>query len=102
MQNFIIKILLKLVTPEKIGKLIASAIAKLLNHASKCGNSWETSKSVIKQIKRWSNLFLQVYDDDTLTREEEDIIATEIANMTDAASIEKLLKDIFNGKKQTK
>lgn len=103
MQNILIKIVLKFITPEKIGKLVAGAIAKLLNHAKENNyETWDKSKAIVKQIKKWSDLFLQVYNDDTLTSEEEQIIATEIANMTDATSIEKLLKDIFNGKKQTK
>lgn len=99
MQNLIIDLLLKLISPDKIGKLVAKAISKLLNHAKeKRGDTWETSKKVITQIKKWSNLFIQVYDDDTLTEEEEEIIAKEIAAMTTASNIDKLLKDVFNGK----
>jgi len=99
MQNLIINLLLKIITPEKIGQLVAKAIAKLLKHAKeKRGETWETSKKVIGQIRKWSNLFIQVYDDDTLTEEEEQIIADEIANMTTASNIDRLLKDFFNGK----
>ena len=101
MQNLLIKLLLKIITPQKIGKLVAGAIAKLLNHAKENrGEAWESAKVTIKQIRKWSDLFLQVYADDELTKDEEQIIADEIANMTDAATIGKILKGMFDGKKQ--
>ena len=99
MQNLIINLLLKIISPEKIGQLVAKAISKLLNHAKeKRGSTWDSSKKIINQIRKWSNLFIQVYDDDTLTEEEEQIIADEIAKMTSAPNINKLLRDVFNGK----
>ena len=101
MQNLLIKLLLKIITPQKIGKLVAGAIAKLLNHAKEHDEAWETAKVTIKQIRKWADLFLQVYEDDTLTKEEEKAIADEIANMTDSASISKILKGIFGGKKSS-
>ena len=96
MKKFIVNLLLKLITPEAIGQFMASAIAKLLRNASKKGGkTWDTSKEVIKQVRKWTNLFNQVYDDENLTEEEEQIIADEIANMTSTGSVTRVLSNYF-------
>ena len=91
----IYNILIKFLSVDAICKLIARGIAKILETASKKGGeTWDKAKAVIKQIHLWCGLFLEVYDDDNLTAEEEEKIAEAIKNQT---SIDKVV-DILNKK----
>ncbi len=91
----IYNILIKFLSVDAICKLIARGIAKILETASKKGGeTWDKAKSVIKQIHLWCGLFLEVYEDDNLTAEEEEKIAEAIKNQT---SIDKVV-DILNKK----
>lgn len=93
--NTIYNILLKFLSVDTICKLIARGIAKILEIASKKGgDTWDKAKAVVKQIHVWCGLFLEVYDDDDLTPEEETKIADAIKNQT---SVEKIV-DILNKK----
>lgn len=93
--NTICNILLKFLSVNTICKLIARGIAKILEIASKKGgDTWDKAKAVIKQIHVWCGLFLEVYEDDTLTTEEEEKIADAIKNQT---NIDKIV-DILNKK----
>lgn len=95
LDNLLTWLLTKFITVEKVALCAAKLIAKLLEHArTNGGEAWDTAKKVIQQIIKWCNLFLEIYDDDTLTPEEEAKLAEEIANMTDAATLKKLLKKI--------
>jgi len=89
----IFSLLLKLLSVDTICSLIARAIARLLTTASKKGGKmWDKVKAVIVQINKWTSLFLQVYDDDNLTEEEEKIIANAIKNETPVGNISELIK----------
>lgn len=94
-QNFIIWIASKFVTVDRVSSLIAGLIVKLLEYArNKSDEHWDTAKKIVEQNIKWSNLFLQVYEDDTLTEEEEKLIANEIAKMTDEETIKKILEGL--------
>ena len=58
-------------------------------HSDKGG--WEKAKKSVHEVKKWVNLFDEVYEDDTLTEEEEKKIEDAIADCTTVASIYKLL-----------
>jgi len=50
-----------------------------LGYASKNGGkAWDRAKDIILKVNIWTSLFMQVYDDDTLTQEEEQMIADAI------------------------
>lgn len=73
--------------------LVAKAIALLLSYASKKGGkAWDVSKTAISKINLWTSLFMQVYDDETLTSDEEKIIAEAIKKETDIAKLIDILK----------
>lgn len=95
LEKAVMWVVTKFITVEKVSALVARLIAKLLEYARNKGDAaWDTAKKVVQQIIKWCNLFLEIYEDDTLTPEEEAKLAEEIANMTDAATLKKLLKKI--------
>ena len=89
MINWIAKTALKFLSYDALVSLIAQAIAYILEyartHASDGG--WEKAKTAVKQIKNWTTLLDEVYEDDTLTEDEEKKIGDEIANLTGTESI---------------
>ena len=91
--NWFMKVWLKFVTYDTLVKIIATALAYVLEyarkHASKGG--WEKAKKSVHEVKKWVNLFDEVYEDDTLTEEEEKKIEDAIADCTAVASIYKIL-----------
>jgi hypothetical protein len=95
LENAVMWVVTKFITVEKVSAVVAKLTTKLLEYARNKGDAaWDTAKKVVQQIIKWCNLFLEIYDDDTLTPEEEAKLAEEIANMTDAATLKKLLKKI--------
>lgn len=87
--------LLKFISVESICTLLAKLIAKLLKIASqKGGDKWDKSKEILNKASIWINLFNEVYEDDTMTPEEEERVAKAIEDQT---SIEKLV-DILKKK----
>lgn len=93
MKLWIIGILLKTLTIENISAVAAKCIVWLLEYARKRGDKyWDAAKNVIRKINNWCSLFLEVYEDDTLTPEEEAKIAEAIKNQTDVKTIVKILQ----------
>jgi hypothetical protein len=48
--------------------------------SKKGGKAWDIAKTVVTKINLWTSLFLQVYDDDTMTEDEEKLVAEAIKN----------------------
>lgn len=93
MTKFILSILIKFLDVDTLCSLVAKAIACILAYASKRGGkAWDIAKNIITKINLWTSLFLQVYEDDELTQEDEDIIAKAIKNETDIAKLVDILK----------
>ena len=111
MMNWIAKTALKFLSYEALVGLIAQAIAYILEyartHATEGG--WDKAKAAVKQIKNWTTLLDEVYDDDTLTPEEEKKIEDAISGLTTTESIYTLItgknkkgKKVKKVKKETK
>lgn len=99
MTTFIVKILLNFLTVDCLCTVLAKIISKLLSYASKNGGkAWDITKSVIVKVNNWTSLFLQVYEDEELDKEEEKLIAEAIKNGTDIAKIVDILKKSSKGK----
>lgn len=102
--KWLLKLGLKFVSYETIVGVMASGIAYIMeyarNKASKDG--WEKAKAAMKKIKVWVNLFDEVYEDDSLTEEEEKKIEEAIKQGTLAESIYKLLLNKKSPKKTAK
>ena len=93
MTKFITTMLIKFLDVDALAGLIAKAIASILLFASKRGGkSWDIAKSSITKINIWTSLFLQVYDDETLTSDEEKMIADAIKKETDITKLVDILK----------
>ena len=87
MKAAIMAFLVKFLDLDSICMLIARCIAVILSYASRHGGkAWDVAKGTITKINLWTSLFVQVYDDETLTPEEEKVIADAIKKQT---SIEK-------------
>lgn len=93
MMNWIAKTALKFLSYDALVELIAKAIAYILEYARKHAseNGWEKAKSAVKQIRNWTTLLDEVYEDDTLTEEEEQKIGEAIAGLTATESIYSLI-----------
>lgn len=63
-----------------IGRLSAWLIALLLRKASKSGK-WDSIKSIIQKIFEALQLFNDVYADDEMTPEEEELVAQKIEGL---------------------
>lgn len=99
MTTFIVKILLNFLTVDSLCTVLAKIISKLLSYASKKGGkAWDITKSVIVKVNNWTSLFLQVYEDEELDKEEEKLIAEAIKNGTDIAKIVDIFKKSSKGK----
>ena len=99
MATIIASIVFKFLDVDVICAIVAKAIACILSYASKKGGkAWDIAKAAILKINQWTSLFLQVYEDETLTPEEEKAIADAIKNQT---SIDKLI-DVLKKDKDAK
>ena len=97
MKRILISLIVKWLDVDMLCSLIAKAIAALLSYASKKGGkAWDATKEVIVKINMWTSLFMQVYEDETLTDDEEKIIADAIKNET---NVEKLIDLVKKDKK---
>jgi hypothetical protein len=67
-------------TPQMIGRLSAWLIALLLRKASKSGK-WDSIKAIIQKIFDALQLFNDVYADDEMTPEEEELVAQKIESI---------------------
>jgi len=91
--NKVYELAIKFLSVDTVCSIIAKGIAKILENSSKKGGStWSKSKKMIQKIHLWCGLFLEVYDDDTLTKEEEQKIADAIKNQTNVKKIVTILK----------
>lgn len=102
MIKWLIKLGLKFVSYQTLVNTIASAIAYILEYARKNATpkAWDNAKIAVKKINNWTTLLNEVYEDDTLTPEEEKRIQDAIAECTATESIYKLVTG--NKKKTTK
>ncbi len=100
MAKWILKLGLKFVSYDTLVRTIAQALAYLMEYARLNSSlaGWEKAKRAIKEIKNWLTLFDEVYEDDTLTEEEEKKIQEAIANCTATTTI----YDLLQGKKPKK
>lgn len=103
MMKWLLKLGLKFVSYQTLVNTIASAIAYILEYARKEATpaAWENAKDAVKQIKTWATLLDEVYEDDTLTPDEEKKIQNAIANCTTTTTIYNLLKGKKSPKKET-
>ena len=93
MKSILTSLIISLLDLNTICMLVAKAIAAILRYASKRGGkAWDICKAIITKINLWTSLFLQVYDDEQLTSDEEKIIADAIKNQTDIAKLVDILK----------
>jgi hypothetical protein len=93
MATFITTFMLKFLTVDGLCSIIAKIISALLSYASKKGGkAWDTAKAVIVKVNNWTSLFLQVYDDEEMSEEEEKLVADAIKNKTDIAKVIDILK----------
>jgi len=97
MTKWLIKIGLKFLSYDALVGVIASAMAYILEYARSKATpvAWDNAKGAVKQIRNWAVLFDEVYEDDTLTEEEEKKIQNAIADCTAVTSI----YNIITGKK---
>lgn len=97
MTKWLIKIGMKFLSYDALVGIVASAMAHILEYARKKATpaAWDNAKDAVRQIKNWSTLFDEVYEDDTLTDEEEKRIQDAIAECTAVSSI----YNILTGKK---
>ena len=103
MKNFIIKLLFKTLTIDNVSAIAAKCVVWLLEYARKKGGKhWDKAKEVIRKINLWCSLFLEVYEDDELTEEEEAKIAEAIANETAFKSIAEILNKKLTKKRNAR
>ena len=93
MKTILLFLIKKFLTPAKVAKLLAGIIANLLRKASKTGN-WDTVKDIISKTENACHLFNEVYEDDTLSQEEEERIAEAIAGLTTSENIKRILNKV--------
>ncbi len=99
---FITSILFKFCSLESLSLIVAKAISYILAWASKKGGSaWDTAKAVIVQINSWTNLFVQVYDDDNMSAEEEELVAKAIAEKTPLDKVVEIIKNASTKKDES-
>lgn len=103
MMKWLLKLGLKFVSFETLVNTIAAGIAYILEYARKQATptAWDNAKDAVKQIKNWATLLDEVYEDDTLTPDEEKKIQNAIANCTATTTIYNLLKGKKAPKKET-
>ena len=91
---------MKFLDLDSICATLARLIALLLSHASKRGGkTWDVAKNVITKVNLWTSLFVQVYDDENLTSEEEKIIADAIKKQTSIDKAVDILQKSISNKK---
>lgn len=89
----IFNMVMNMLTVDNISKLFARLICWLLEFSrNKGGKAWDTSKGILVRVKIWIDLFLQVYEDDELTKYEEELIRKAIMRETDLTKIQDILK----------
>lgn len=93
MTKIITTLLVKFLDVDAICALVAKAIAALMSYASKKGGkAWDIAKTAIEKINLWTSLFMQVYEDDDLSAEDEKLIADAIKKQTEIEKLIDILK----------
>ena len=91
---------MKFLDLDSICATLARLIAFILSYASKRGGkTWDVAKNVITKVNLWTSLFVQVYDDENLTSEEEKIIADAIKKQTSIDKAVDILQKSISNKK---
>ena len=100
MTTFITSLLIKFLTVDNLCTVLAKTISALLTYASKKGGkAWDVAKAVIVKVNTWTSLFMQVYDDDHMSEEEEKLVAEAIKSKTDIAKVIDIIKTANEEKK---
>ena len=104
MMTWIAKTAVKFISYDALVELIAKALACILEYARKNASqeAWEKAKEANKKVRAWTTLFEEVYEDDTLTPDEEKKIAEAIAGCTTTESIYNLVTGKKAAKKEAK
>ena len=77
--NLVVRLLVRLATVDRIAAIAARLVAKLLEWCRGKGDpTWERAKHIVSEINRFTALFMEIYEDDTLTGAEEKLIADAI------------------------
>lgn len=93
MTTFITSLLIKFLTVDNLCTVLAKIISALLTYASKKGGkAWDIAKAAIVKVNTWTSLFMQVYDDDNMSEEEEKLVAEAIKSKTDIAKVIDIIK----------
>ena len=88
-----LNIVMSFISVEMIARVIAMGIAKLIKYASSHGGTaWEKTKTIMVNVEGWVKLFNEVYEDDTLTPEEEKKIANAISNLSSVKKITEIIQ----------
>ena len=93
MKTFLLFLIKRFMSPEKIARLLAGIIANLLRKASKT-NHWDLFKGIIVKIENICHLFNEVYSDETLSKEDEERIATAIEQLTDKTDLKSIITKV--------
>lgn len=97
MKNLLISLFVKWLDVDALCTLMAKAVASILMYASKRGGkAWDVAKDVIAKTNLWTSLFMQVYEDETLTEDEEKTIAEAIKNETNVDKLINIIKENQN------
>ena len=104
MTKWIAKLALKFLSYDALVEIIAKGLAYILEYARTKASpeAWEKAKKANKMVRAWTTLFDEVYEDDTLTSEEEKKISDAIANCTTTESIYELITGKDKTGKKTK
>ena len=106
MTKWIAKMALKFLSYDALVEIIAKGLAYILEYARTKASqeAWEKAKEANRKVRAWTTLFDEVYEDDTLTPDEEKKISDAIANCTATESIYELItgKDKAGKKKKSK
>ena len=87
------RLLIKLITPERIVALVASLIVKLLKWA-RSKNEWDKGLEIVKAVNHLTALFMDIYNDDALTEEDEEKIRNEIQKIADEDTLTAILEKV--------
>ncbi len=100
MTTLIISTMMKFLDVDTLCTLVAKAIACILSYASKKGGkAWDIAKNVITKINLWTSLFMQVYEDDNMSEDDEKLIAEAIKKETSIDKLVDILKKESDKKK---
>ena len=93
MTKWFVKMALKFLSYDALVEILAKGLAYILEYARTKASpeAWEQAKEANRKVRAWTTLFDEVYEDDTLTPDEEKQISDAIANCTTTESIYELI-----------